>query len=115
VIGEWIANNVGEALAIAGIVWTGSGWALYRWLDEKFSKQFEPIHPILSEADKSQELDAMARKVLATPILHEYTESTISAVLRGGEYWDATVRIVVKDKGDPGVCRRARKTWNYQP
>lgn len=98
-IGEWIANNVGEAIAIAGIVWTGSGWALYRWLDEKFSKQFEPIHPVLSEADKAQELDAMARKVLATSILHEYTASTASSVLRSGEFWDATVGVVIKDKG----------------
>lgn len=97
-IGEWIAQNLEETLTLAGIAWTGSGWALYRWLDEKFSKKFEPIHPVLTEEQKRLAIEEKARAVLSTDQIHRFAEATVRNAYQSSEFWDAVECVAIKSK-----------------
>lgn len=47
-IGEWVAQNPGEAIGVASSACVLIGWLLVKWLGDKF----EPKRPELSEKQR---------------------------------------------------------------
>ena len=93
-IGEWIADNAGTALSIAGILAAGASWVLVHWIADRF----EPKKIALTEKQKQERIEEIARSVLSTSQLSEFTGATIGKALKSNEFWDATEGVVTRSK-----------------
>ena len=93
-IGEWIAENAGTALSIASAVYIGASWILVHWLGDRF----EPKKIALTEKQKQERVEEIARSVLSTSQLSEFTGATIGKALKSNEFWDATEGVVTRSK-----------------
>lgn len=93
-IGEWVAQNPGEAIGIGSTALGLAGWLLVKWLGDKF----EPKRPELSEKQKAEEMERLARSVLSTPVIREFAESTVTSEYRQGRFYEAVSGVVKRDK-----------------
>lgn len=93
-IGEWVAQNPGEAIGVASSACVLIGWGLVKWLGDKF----EPKRPELSEKQKAEEMERLARSVLSTPVIREFAESTVTSEYRQGRFYEAVSGVVKRDK-----------------
>lgn len=93
-IGEWVAQNPGEAIGVASSACVLIGWLLVKWLGDKF----EPKRPELSERQKAEEMDRLARSVLSTPVIREFAESTVTSEYRQERFYEAVSGVVKRDK-----------------
>lgn len=93
-IGEWVAQNPGEAIGVASSTCVLIGWLLVKWLGDKF----EPKRPELSEKQKAEEMERLARSVLSTPVIHEFAESTVTSEYRQERFYEAVSGVVKRDK-----------------
>lgn len=97
-IGEWIAEN---ALGIIGTIFGLSGplalflaWVLRKWL----AQSFELRKPRLTDAEKAEEMERLARSVLSTPVIREFAESTVTSEYRQERFYEAVSGVVKRDK-----------------
>lgn len=93
-IGEWVAQNPGEAIGIGSTALGLAGWLLVKWLGDKF----EPKRPELSEKQKAEEMERLARSVLSTPVIREFAESTVTSEYRQERFYEAISGVVKRDK-----------------
>lgn len=93
-IGEWVAQNPGEAIGVASSACVLIGWLLVKWLGDKF----EPKRPELSEKQKAEEMERLARSVLSTPVIREFAESTVTSEYRQERFYEAVSGVVKRDK-----------------
>lgn len=93
-IGEWVAQNPGEAIGIGSTALGLAGWGLVKWLGDKF----EPKRPELSERQKAEEMERLARSVLSTPVIREFAESTVTSEYRQERFYEAVSGVVKRDK-----------------
>lgn len=93
-IGEWVAQNPGEAIGIGSTALGLAGWLLVKWLGDKF----EPKRPELSEKQKAEEMERLARSVLSTPVIREFAESTVTSEYRQERFYEAVSGVVKRDK-----------------
>lgn len=93
-IGEWVAQNPGEAIGIGSTALGLAGWLLVKWLGDKF----EPKRPELSERQKAEEMERLARSVLSTPVIREFAESTVTSEYRQERFYEAVSGVVKRDK-----------------
>lgn len=93
-IGEWVAQNPGEAIGVASSACVLIGWLLVKWLGDKF----EPKRPELSEKQKAEEMERLARSVLSTPVIREFAESTVTSEYRQERFYGAVSGVVKRDK-----------------
>lgn len=93
-IGEWVAQNPGEAIGVASSACVLIGWGLVKWLGDKF----EPKRPELSEKQKAEEMERLARSVLSTPVIREFAESTVTSEYRQERFYEAVSGVVKRDK-----------------
>lgn len=93
-IGEWVAQNPGEAIGVASSACVLIGWGLVKWLGDKF----EPKRPELSEKQKAEEMERLARSVLSTPVIREFAESTVTSEYRQARFYEAVSGVVKRDK-----------------
>lgn len=93
-IGEWVAQNPGEAIGIGSTALGLAGWLLVKWLGDKF----EPKRPELSDKQKSEEMERLARSVLSTPVIREFAESTVTSEYRQERFYEAVSGVVKRDK-----------------
>lgn len=93
-IGEWVAQNPGEAIGVASSACVLIGWGLVKWLGDKF----EPKRPELSEKQKAVEMERLARSVLSTPVIREFAESTVTSEYRQERFYEAVSGVVKRDK-----------------
>lgn len=97
-IGEWVAEN---ALGIIGTIFGLSGpfalflaWVLRKWL----AQSFELRKPRLTDAEKAEEMERLARSVLSTPVIREFAESTVTSEYRQERFYEAVSGVVKRDK-----------------
>ena len=93
-IGEWVAQNPGEAIGVASSTCVLLGWGLVKWLGDKF----EPKRPELTEKQKAEEMERLARSVLSTPVIREFAESTVTSEYRQERFYEAVSGVVKRDK-----------------
>lgn len=93
-IGEWVAQNPGEAIGVASSACVLIGWLLVKWLGDKF----EPKRQELSEKQKAEEMERLARSVLSTPVIREFAESTVTSEYRQERFYEAVSGVVKRDK-----------------
>lgn len=93
-IGEWVAQNPGEAIGIGSTALGLAGWLLVKWLGDKF----EPKRPELSERQKAEEMERLARSVLSTPVIREFAESTVTSEYRQERFYEAVSGVIKRDK-----------------
>lgn len=93
-IGEWVAQNPGEAIGVASSACVLLGWGLVKWLGDKF----EPKRPELTEKQKAEEMERLARSVLSTPVIREFAESTVTSEYRQERFYEAVSGVVKRDK-----------------
>lgn len=93
-IGEWVAQNPGEAIGVVSFAFGLLGWGLVKWLGDKF----EPKRPELSEKQKAEEMERLARSVLSTPVIREFAESTVTSEYRQERFYEAVSGVVKRDK-----------------
>lgn len=93
-IGEWVAQNPGEAIGVASSACVLIGWGLVKWLGDKF----EPKRPELTDKQKSEEMERLARSVLSTPVIREFAESTVTSEYRQERFYEAVSGVVKRDK-----------------
>lgn len=93
-IGEWVAQNPGEAIGIGSTALGLAGWLLVKWLGDKF----EPKRPELSEKQKAEEMERLARSILSTPVIREFAESTVTSEYRRERFYEAVSGVVKRDK-----------------
>lgn len=93
-MGQWVAQNPGEAIGVASSACVLIGWLLVKWLGDKF----EPKRPELSEKQKAEEMERLARSVLSTPVIREFAESTVTSEYRQERFYEAVSGVVKRDK-----------------
>lgn len=93
-IGEWVAQNPGEAIGVGSFAFGLLGWGLVKWLGDKF----EPKRPELTDKQKAEEMERLARSVLSTPVIREFAESTVTSEYRQERFYEAVSGVVKRDK-----------------
>ena len=93
-IGEWIADNVGEAIGVAVTAATGAGWLLVRWLGDKF----EPKHPELTPEQQRLAIEEKARAVLSTEQIGRFAEATVQTAYQSADFWDNVEKVAIRSK-----------------
>lgn len=104
-IGEWIAGNIGEAIGIGSVALGGAGWALAKWLGDKF----EPKRPELTEKQKAEEMERLARSVLSTPVIREFAESSIVTEEQSARFFETVENVVTRSMAVRDCMREQAK------
>lgn len=89
-MGEWLASNIEFAWTVGIAIYGACIWALKKWADANY----QPKAKALSDEEQRLAIDAKARAVLASPILHEHASSTTTAAIKSAEMWDQIERVV---------------------
>lgn len=104
-IGEWVAQNPGEAIGVASSACVLIGWLLVKWLGDKF----EPKRPELSEKQKAEEMERLARSVLSTPVIREFAESSIVTEEQSARFFETVENIVTRSMAVRDCMREQAK------
>lgn len=104
-IGEWVAQNPGEAIGIASSACVLIGWGLVKWLGDKF----EPKRPELSEKQKAEEMERLARSVLSTPVIREFAESSIVTEEQSARFFETVENVVTRSMAVRDCMREQAK------
>lgn len=104
-IGEWVAQNPGEAIGIGSTALGLAGWGLVKWLGDKF----EPKRPELSEKQKAEEMERLARSVLSTPVIHEFAESSIVTEEQSARFFETVENVVTRSMAVRDCMREQAK------
>lgn len=104
-IGEWAAQNPGEAIGVASSACVLIGWLLVKWLGDKF----EPKRPELSEKQKEEEMERLARSVLSTPVIREFAESSIVTEEQSARFFETVENIVTRSMAVRDCMREQAK------
>lgn len=103
---EWVAQNPGEAIGVASSACVLIGWGLLKWLGDKF----EPKRPELSEKQKAEEMERLARSVLSTPVIREFAESSIVTEEQSARFFETVENVVTRSMA---VCDCMREQAKY--
>lgn len=108
-IGEWVAEN---ALGIIGTIFGLSGpfalflaWVLRKWL----AQSFELRKPRLTDAEKAEEMERLARSVLSTPVIREFAESSIVTEEQSARFFETVENIVTRSMAVRDCMREQAK------
>lgn len=104
-IGEWVAQNPGEAIGIGSTALGLAGWGLVKWLGDKF----EPKRPELSERQKAEEMERLARSVLSTPVIREFAESSIVTEEQSARFFETVENVVTRSMAVRDCMREQAK------
>lgn len=104
-IGEWVAQNPGEAIGVASSACVLIGWLLVKWLGDKF----EPKRPELSEKQKAEEMERLARSVLSTPVIREFAESSIVTEEQSARFFENVENVVTRSMAVRDCMREQAK------
>lgn len=104
-IGEWVAQNPGEAIGIGSTALGLAGWGLVKWLGDKF----EPKRPELSEKQKAEEMERLARSVLSTPVIREFAESSIVTEEQSARFFETVENVVTRSMAVRDCMREQAK------
>ena len=104
-IGEWVAQNPGEAIGVASSACVLIGWLLVKWLGDKF----EPKRPELSEKQKAEEMERLARSVLSTPVIREFAESSIVTEEQSARFFETVENVVTRSMAVRDCMREQAK------
>lgn len=104
-IGEWVAQNPGEAIGIGSTALGLAGWLLVKWLGDKF----EPKRPELSERQKAEEMERLARSVLSTPVIREFAESSIVTEEQSARFFETVENVVTRSMAVRDCMREQAK------
>ena len=104
-IGEWVAQNPGEAIGVASSACVLIGWGLVKWLGDKF----EPKRPELSEKQKAEEMERLARSVLSTPVIREFAESSIVTEEQSARFFETVENVVTRSMAVRDCMREQAK------
>lgn len=104
-IGEWVAQNPGEAIGVASSACVLIGWLLVKWLGDKF----EPKRPELSEKQKAEEMERLARSVLSTPVIREFAESSIATEEQSARFFETVENVVTRSMAVRDCMREQAK------
>lgn len=104
-IGEWVAQNPGEAIGIGSTALGLAGWLLVKWLGDKF----EPKRPELSEKQKAEEMERLARSVLSTPVIREFAESSIVTEEQSARFFETVENVVTRSMAVRDCMREQAK------
>lgn len=104
-IGEWVAQNPGEAIGVASSACVLIGWGLVKWLGDKF----EPKRPELSEKQKAEEMERLARSVLSTPVIREFAESSIATEEQSARFFETVENVVTRSMAVRDCMREQAK------
>lgn len=108
-IGEWVAEN---ALGIIGTIFGLSGpfalflaWVLRKWL----AQSFELRKPRLTDAEKAEEMERLARSVLSTPVIREFAESSIVTEEQSARFFETVENVVTRSMAVRDCMREQAK------
>lgn len=91
---QWLLNNFGFVSGIiAGVGGPAFAWAtlsIKHWLDDRYERRRSQ-----SDEAKRQRMDAIAREVLSSQILHEYAKSTVTAAFQSPEHTHAVEGVIL--------------------
>lgn len=104
-IGEWVAQNPGEAIGVASSACVLIGWLLVKWLGDKF----EPKRPELSEKQKAEEMERLSRSVLSTPVIREFAESSIVTEEQSARFFETVENVVTRSMAVRDCMREQAK------
>lgn len=104
-IGEWVAQNPGEAIGIGSTALGLAGWGLVKWLGDKF----EPKRPELSEKQKAEEMERLARSVLSTPVIRGFAESSIVTEEQSARFFETVENVVTRSMAVRDCMREQAK------
>lgn len=104
-IGEWVAQNPGEAIGVASSACVLLGWGLVKWLGDKF----EPKRLELSEKQKAEEMERLARSVLSTPVIREFAESSIVTEEQSARFFETVENVVTRSMAVRDCMREQAK------
>lgn len=104
-IGEWVAQNPGEAIGIGSTALGLAGWLLVKWLGDKF----EPKRPELSEKQKAEEMERLARSVLSAPVIREFAESSIVTEEQSARFFETVENVVTRSMAVRDCMREQAK------
>lgn len=104
-IGEWVAQNPGEAIGIGSTALGLAGWLLVKWLGDKF----EPKRPELTDKQKSEEMERLARSVLSTPVIREFAESSIVTEEQSARFFETVENVVTRSMAVRDCMREQAK------
>lgn len=104
-IGEWVAQNPGEAIGVASSACVLIGWLLVKWLGDKF----EPKRPELTDKQKSEEMERLARSVLSTPVIREFAESSIVTEEQSARFFENVENVVTRSMAVRDCMREQAK------
>lgn len=108
-IGEWVAEN---ALGIIGTIFGLSGpfalflaWVLRKWL----AQSFELRKPRLTDAEKAEEMERLARSVLSTPAIRGFAESSIVTEEQSARFFETVENVVTRSMAVRDCMREQAK------
>lgn len=90
---QWCIDNFGFVSGVAAGVGAPAfgwfSWSVKRWLDSRYERR-------RSQTDdaRKQRIDAIAREVFSSPILHEFTRSTVTSTLQSPEHAQAVEGVI---------------------
>ena len=93
-IGEWITENVGTTLSIAGAVYVGASWILVHWIGDRF----EPKKPTLTEDQKRLAIEEKARAVLSTDQIGLFAEATVQKAYQSAKFFENVEGVAIASK-----------------
>jgi len=95
-IGAWLVENalsvIGLASGAFAVATPVVAWALRKWL----AQSFELRRPRLTDAEKAEEMERLARSVLSTPVIREFAESSIVSEEQSARFFGAVENIAVR-------------------
>lgn len=108
-IGEWVAEN---ALGIIGTIFGLSGpfalflaWVLRKWL----AQSFELRKPRLTDAEKAEEMERLARSVLSTPVIRGFAELSIVTEEQSARFFETVENVVTRSMAVRDCMREQAK------
>ena len=93
-IGEWVAQNVGTTLSIAGALAAGASWILVHWIGDRF----EPKKPTLTEEQKRLLIEEKARAVLSTDQIGLFAEATVQKAYQSAKFFENVEGVAIASK-----------------
>ena len=93
-IGEWITENVGTTLSIAGTAYVGASWILVHWIGDRF----EPKKPTLTEDQKRLAIEEKARAVLSTEQIGLFAEATVQKAYQSAKFFENVEGVAIASK-----------------
>lgn len=93
-IGEWVVQNVGATLSIAGVLATGASWILVHWIGDRF----EPKKPTLTEEQKRLLIEEKARAVLSTEQIGLFADATVQKAYQSAKFFENVEGVAIASK-----------------